>query len=188
MKLARRGVAAASAILLALASSGCATTSDDSKKAFAEAGRQVRRQQPPPTNRELLEEVDRYIADDLAFTQEKARTGEQKVGQHLEAGRHRRRRRRGGGADVGEPEREQRGGSSGGVGAAAGALGLVEYYVQTGKMHGCQAYVAERSGILRGWANRKLKETDDPVSPEVWREWVDQTAEIEAYPKCLAVR
>jgi hypothetical protein len=190
MKPARRGVAAGSAFLLAvaLASSGCATTSDDSKKAFAEAGRQVRRRQPPPTNRELLEEMDRYIADDLAFTQEKARTREQKAGSTW---------RLVGIVGVGVAVAGLTSGSLsgsrtaevlGGVGAAAGALGLVEYYVQTGKMRGCQTYVAGRAAFLRGWANRRLKDTDDPVSPEVWREWVDQTAEIEAYPKCLPVR
>jgi hypothetical protein len=177
-----------SALAVAVASSRCATTSEDSKKAFAEAGRQVRLKQPPPTNLELLEEVDRYIADDLAFTQEKARTREEKAGSAWKlVGIV------GVGVAVAGLTSGSLSGSSaaavlGGVGAAAGALGLVEYYTQTGKMRGCQSYIAERAAFLRAWARRSLKDTDDPVSPEVWREWVDQTAEIEAYPKCFPVR
>ena len=76
----------------------------------------------------------------------------------------------------------------GGVGLATALLGLVEYFAQTGKMRGCQGYLGQRAAFLRGWARRNLKDTDDPVSPGVWHEWVDRTAEIEAYPKCLPVR
>jgi len=185
MKRANRGVAAACALAVALASSGCATTSSGSKTAFAEAGRQVRRQQPPPTNRELLEEVDRYLADDLAFLQEKAKTREEKQANLWKVVGA-------GGVGLGIAGLSIGGGTAadvlGGIGLATALFALVEYYTQTGKMHGCQAYLGERAAILRGWANRKLKDNDDPVPPEVWHEWVDQTAEIEAYPKCLPVR
>lgn len=174
-----------SALALALGSSGCATTSSDSKRAFAEAGRQVRRQQPPPTNRELLEEVDRYIADDLAFVQEKAKAREGKqanLWKLVGAG----------GVGLGIAGLSVGDGTTaavlGGVGLATALLGLVEYFAQTGKMRGCQGYLGQRAAFLRGWARKNLKDTDDPVSPEVWHEWVDRTAEIEAYPKCLPVR
>jgi hypothetical protein len=183
VKRGRRGVAVAAALAVVL--SGCASTSQGNKKAFAEAGRQVRLHQPPPTNRELLEEVDRYIADDLAFVQEKARTREEKesnLWKIVGAG----------GVGLGIAGLSVGGGSTaailGGVGLAVALTSLAEYYVQTGKMRGCQRYLAERAAVLRGWARRRLTDTDDPVSPEVWREWVDQTAEIEAYPKCLPVR
>lgn len=185
MKRASPGVAATCALAVALASSGCASTSSGSKAAFAEAGRQVRRQQPPPTNRELLEEVDRYIADDLAFTQEKAKAREEKqanLWKIVGAG----------GVGLGIAGLSVGGGTTaavlGGIGLATAVLGLVEYYVQTGKMRGCQSYLATRAAFLRGWARKNLKDTDDPVSAEVWHEWVDQTAEIEAWPKCLPVR
>ena len=188
MKRARRGVAVAAVFAVAFASSGCASVSLEEKKAFAEAGRQVRRRQPPPTNIELLEEVDRYIADDLAFVQEKARTREEKAGSTWKVV---------GIVGVGVAVAGLTSGSLSGspaavalgaAGAAAGALGLAEYYVQTGKMRGCQVYLAERAAFLRHWAKRNLKDLDEPVSPEIWHAWVDQTAEIEAYPKCLPVR
>ena len=145
----------------------------------------MRLKQPPPTNRELLEEVDRYIADDLAFVQEKAKTREEKQANLWKLVGS-------GGVGLGIAGASVGGGTTaavlGAVGLATAIVGLVEYYTQTGKMRGCQAYVAERAAFLRAWARRSLKDTDDPVSPDVWHEWVDQTAEIEAYPKCLPVR
>ena len=185
MKKAGRSAAIFAALAVALASSGCASTSADSQRAFTEAGRQVRRQQPPPTNLELLEEVDRYVADDLAFRQEKAKTRQEKQANLWKLVGS-------GGVGLGIAGLSVGGGTTaavlGGVGFATAILGLVEYYVQTGKMHDCQGYLVTRAAFLRGWARKNLRETDDPVSPEVWHEWVDQTAEIEAYPSCLPVR
>ncbi len=179
------------ALLVAAAlAAGCSSTKIAEKRAFYEAGHEVLLRQPPPTQAEMKRDLDLFLENDVFFTFDKAKARESK---QVSTNRI---------VFVGGMALGVIGGTAGslkgntgaqaalvGTGVAAMGWAAWRYFGPTKALHECQEFLSREAEALRGFELSKLSGAEDePVPPEVFREYVDRVGAIRLHESCLVVR
>ena len=181
----RSGVATALAATIAL--SGCRSQPQALERAVTAAGAQIRREAAGQTYEDLARDLDAFVQKDIVFVREKAEAKREKersgyrilgiTGLGLILA---------GAGTTSLPEGARIG--LGVAGALATGGGLYLYQKNVGEMEACVAFLNRSEAEMRRWREENLEPSSRPVPPLVWRDYVDRTAAIEGYPKCLRVR
>lgn len=161
------------------------------EKALLEAGRAIRLRETAHTQIEVKKELDLFLNIELPALKEKARREEDKeltaykwiwaIGGAgaLAAGTS---------GSLNDPKNR---GTQYTVTAATAALalvGFVLYSVRSGDLEECRAFLDAGGGNLAEWGRRNLLPSEDPVRPELWRDYVERVHALRSHPSCLKLR
>ena len=180
-----RGVA--ETLIVTLALGGCQSQSRVLEVAVTTAGAQIRRQASGQTYEDVARDLEAFVEKEIVFVREKAKAQKEKersayriigvggLGLILA------------GAGVETLPAGVRGGLVF-VGVLAAGGGLILYEKHVGEMEACAAFLTRSEGEMKSWGKANLSESGETVPSDLWRDYVDRTAAIERYPKCLRVR
>lgn len=182
-----RAARALALVLFSTLVEGCASSSRARKAAFVDAGAIVRRRETGHTYEEVRRDLSLFIARDVVSVRERALERARRIvvldrwGFALGTGLATL------GATAGSLEGSARGAFEAlGIGLAVGTL--ADYLERVGGMKECQAFLDRAEEDLGSFAKRGLGASEGPAPQGLWEDYVDKTAEIQRYPKCLPVR
>ena len=172
-----------------LAAASCGSGARARQRAFLDAGHQLQRQAAPPSHDALHGELALFVERDVGRVLERARLQGEK-----DLDLYRKIWLIGSGAAL-------LGGTSGtvasndglrfgvsGVGLAAALGGYVLWQIRTHEVADCKAFLEASEKDLRAWERVTLRASPEPVTLEIWEEYLAKTAAIRRHESCLRMR